>query len=717
MTELALTLAVGVLLLLFAAYTGRSLLAAKGLASSVAARSPASAAARSLLHVHARAVAIVALLVAVLLWVGFGLVRPHGSSDPASSFALAAWLSGSFALGAAVLVGSVLLAGAITGASASRIRSWARLAPGTGPLACLRFGATSVLCACAVSLMLLAALLALCWRILPAAAVHHAALLVVAFGLGSALGALVIQSLAGTYLGASRLACRDAHEVLDVDDIGSPHAGSSLALAVSRSLAPAAIRTSDLMASMHTALVVAVVCVASFVASNGARLSGHRGILLLPLLTLCFGAIATAVAVAAARTDAKEPFTRVMERGFVVSLVLTLASLAGLTRWLLDALWRAPFLCASLGALSAGLCVVVTGYWTSPDGRFAKAMRQSGEAGAAPAIVRGLAYALHRAVLLALLLSLTLAAGYWIGGRTGMPDGGLLGMSCALLGMLALGPYVLACSMAAGTAVAAASCAQAPDESVASVLMQTAHRVQPVTRAYQALAAGAVAAVSLGAMTRVASAYGSSRTLQGPFAWWPAVLGAVVGTLLVLWFSSRGLSAIAAGSAHVRPLVTAQQQAAREPSASRSDVAERQAFLRSLLQESLRQGLPLALGALGLTLLVVLVVRAIGAQQGASVALTAVFSLCAASTLVALGWGLTFDGAAASWSTTAAPVATQTANTAVDGTQNWANNLGTSAAVVSETLSDPFHSVAGPSLYALAKLLAAAVVTLAPLFF
>jgi len=136
------------------------------------------------------------------------------------------------------------------------------------------------------------------------------------------------------------------------------------------------------------------------------------------------------------------------------------------------------------------------------------------------------------------------------------------------------------------------------------------------------------------------------------------------------------------------------------------------------LQEAVRQGIPVVLLTIGLPAIIWTLLRlGLGGDSPTALA-AATGSLILASSFAGLAVSLAIDTVGYSWKIeNRKQPSDMLRDKSVDVAKKWAKNPRDGAAVVGDTLGSPLQSLVVPCIHALVKLLAAAALALAPLFF
>lgn len=273
----------------------------------------------------------------------------------------------------------------------------------------------------------------------------HIAMLLPGFGFGAVAAALVIQRAGATYhvgsdVGGDLAGERDAG--LEHDDTRNPAVVAEL---VGDHVGLAATRTVDLFVSATVANVTAVIVAAALYAAHHTEFAGMLALVTLPLVARAFGVIASGFGVMVVRADDAHSPAHALWRGHITTAVVALAGLAGATIWLLGERFWFPFFAAgTVGVLAAAAVAHAARFRIERRFNALRDVLESLRVGGAAAVAQGLGVGLQAAALPALVVGAAMAGAWQLGAATHLVSGGLLGGLTALMGMLAIGPYVLA---------------------------------------------------------------------------------------------------------------------------------------------------------------------------------------------------------------------------------------------------------------------------------
>jgi K(+)-stimulated pyrophosphate-energized sodium pump len=442
--------------LAFAAYLGRWVLRhSTGSEAMMRISNAIKSGAEAFLRRQNRTILMLAFVLAVLLFIGYGFIRQHRAFDPVgSSLELAAWITISFVFGAlcSIFAGYVGMWISIRSnirtahASLSSLNDALQIA--------LRGGAVSGLLVVSMSLLGVSGLYALVnW--LSSIDETRIPLLIVGYGFGASFVALFAQLGGGIYTKAADVGADLVGKVeagIPEDDPRNPAVVADL---VGDNVGDCAGRGADLFESTAAENIGAMILGASLAASvrsQGIEFSmGIVGVIMFPLIARAFGIIASIVGIMAVRLDKEEkldPMTA-LNRGYYVAVVLAMAAFGAATYWFLnspqapDAWWHF-FLCGIAGVLTSVAFVYITQYYTEYKYRPVQTIAEASKTGPATNIISGISVGFECTAMPTIVMGAALLGSYYLGQSSGLPGAGLFGTAVATMGMLATAAYILA---------------------------------------------------------------------------------------------------------------------------------------------------------------------------------------------------------------------------------------------------------------------------------
>ncbi len=658
-----------------------------------------------------KTIIILAVAVAGLLFVGYGFLRTHQDFDPAdSSLSMAFWISFSFILGAICS----LIAGYI-GMWIS-IRANIRTAVGTmksandGLRIALRSGAVSGLMVVAMSLLGVAGLYSLV-RIFTSVGPHEIPFLIVGYAFGASFVALFAQLGGGIYTKAADVGADLVGKVeagIPEDDPRNPAVVADL---VGDNVGDCLGRGADLFESTAAENIGAMILGAVMAMKvPGASPLWILGVIMFPLIARAFGIIASIVGIMIVKIKGDEDPMKALNRGYYLAVVLAMITFGLATRWLLyndsaPYAWLYFFGCGIIGVLASVAFVFITQYYTEYRYRPVLSIAEASKTGPATNIISGISVGLECVALPVLVISSAILGAYYLGSASGFPAAGFFGTAVATMGMLATAAYILAMDTfgpIVDNAGGIIEMSHQPKE-----VREKSDRLDAVGNTTKALTKGyAIGSAALAAFLLFSAYLDEVRNyglnLTGVDIAKPAVfVGALLGAMLVFLFSALAIRAVGRAAYYVINDVRAQfkekpgiLQGTEKPDYGRCvDIVTKGALKEMILPGLLAVLMPVAVG-------IIFKFFGMGAEAVAAFLMVGTIAGILMATFLNNGGG--------AWDNAKKYIEA--------GHFGGKGSDAHKAAVVGDTIGDPFKDTAGPSLHVLIKLLATVTLVLAPLF-
>jgi K(+)-stimulated pyrophosphate-energized sodium pump len=447
-----------------------------------------------------------------------------------------------------------------------------------------------------------------------------------------------------------------------------------------------------------------------------------------PLIVRAFGLLATILAMYFVRGREDEDPMHILNRGYWATTILSGIALAFVTFLMLQTgelpasgipSWLFFFGCGVVGLVTSVLFVYITQYYTAGSWRPVREIAEASKTGPATNIISGTAVGYETTFVTAVVIGLALLTSYWLGEQafTGLvpPNenpGGVFGTAVATMGMLMTTAYILAMDTfgpitdnAGG--ITEFSRAEKGAREITDRLDAVGNTTKALTKGY------AIASASLAAFL-LFSAYIDRVNLilheQGKppmdsvdLANVSVFTAALLAAMLVYLFSSLAIRAVGRAASGI--IVEVRRQFREHPGIM--DYTERPEYARVVditTRAALREMVPPGL-------LAVLMPIVVGLLLGYE----AVAGLLMVGTIAGVLLATVLNNGGGAW---------DNAKKFIEAghlTDDQGNVLGKkteahAAAVVGDTVGDPFKDTAGPSLHVLVKLLATLTLVLAPLF-
>ena len=409
------------------------------------------------------------------------------------------------------------------------------------------------------------------------------------------------------------------------------------------------------------------------------------------------------------RTREDQDPMQALNRGYYVAAILAIGGFFVATRWLLanpshpDAWWK-YFLCGLVGVLTSVAFVYITQYYTEYKYRPVREIAEASQTGPATNIITGIAVGFECTLMPVVAISIAILASYKLG-ASALPDGGLFGTAVATMGMLGTAAYIVAMDTfgpITDNAGGIVEMSRQPEE-----IRKKTDRLDAVGNTTKALTKGyAIGSAALAAFL-LFSAYldelkNYNAGLDSVNLAKPEVfVGALLGAMLVFFFSGLAIKAVGKAAAVVIQDVRAQFRehpgimlGTEMPDYGRTvDIVTRGALRQMIAPGLVAVGTPIAVG-------LIFKLFGVGAEAVAALLMVGTISGIVVATFLNNGGG--------AWDNAKKFIET--------GAFGGKGSPTHKAAVVGDTVGDPFKDTAGPSLHVLIKLLATITLVLAPLF-
>jgi K(+)-stimulated pyrophosphate-energized sodium pump len=689
-----------------------------------------------------RTILMLAVLIAAVIFISYGFIRSHHSFDPVgSSLALATWITLSFIFGALCSVFAGYVGMWISIRSNIRVASAALSSLNDALRIALRGGAVSGLLVVAMSLLGVGGLYALVsafGNVEPT----KIPLLIVGYGFGASFVALFAQLGGGIYTKAADVGADLVGKVeagIPEDDPRNPAVVADL---VGDNVGDCAGRGADLFESTAAENIGAMILGASLAAiaekTGFAFSAGIIGVMMFPLVARAFGIIASVIGIVMVRMDKEEKMDpmQALNRGYYIAVVLAMIAFGGATYWLLNSpaapnAWWHFFLCGIIGVLTSVAFVYITQYYTEYKYRPVQSIAEASKTGPATTIIAGVGVGFECTWMPALVMGGALLGSYFLG-KSAFPEssgmnGGLFGTAVATMGMLATAAYILAMDTfgpITDNAGGIVEMSQQPEE-----IRKKTDRLDAVGNTTKALTKGyAIGSAALAAfllfqayMDEVAQYAGKTMeyvNLANPVVF----VGSLFGAALVFLFSAMAIRAVGKAAQAIIEEVRRQYSKLQRindiiqfPKDFKPDYRSCVDIVtKSALQKMVAPGLlvvltPVAVG---------LIFKVFISPEEPLISAEAVAGLLMTATIAGILMALFLNNGGGAWDNAKKYIETGAHGgkylTLADGTK--AKNPTHGAAVVGDTVGDPFKDTAGPSLHVLIKLLSTITLVLAPLF-
>ena len=568
----------------------------------------------------------------------------------------------------------------------------------------LRGGAVSGLSVVALSLLGVGGLF---WAYGGLTDPQHVPAEIVGFGFGASLVALFAQLGGGIYTKAADVGADLVGKVeagIPEDDPRNPAVIADL---VGDNVGDCAGRGADLFESTAAENIGAMII--------GVTLYTEFGLLgiLFPLVARAFGLIASIVGILVVRTDEDKDPMRALNIGYLVTTLLAMAGFYVAVRIMLGRnLWL--FGAGVVGILTSYAFVWITQYYTEYKYRPVQSIAQASKTGPATNIITGFAVALECTAVPVLVISSALLVSYYFGylAMGHRAEGGFFGTAIATMGMLSTAAYILAMDTfgpITDNAGGIIEMSKAPVE----VRVKT-DRLDAVGNTTKALTKGyAIGSAALAAFLLFNAYIDRVKELLPGYLGTvdigkvPVFVAALLGAMLVFLFSSFAIKAV--GRAAFCVIEEVRRQFRENPGimagTSKPDYGT---CVDIVTIGSLKAMVVPGLLAIGMPAAVGFSFRYFQGTFGPGIGAESVAALLMVGTIAGILLATVMNNGGGAWDNAKKWIET--------GQLGGKRSEAHKAAVVGDTVGDPFKDTAGPSLHVLIKLLSTITLVLAPLF-
>ncbi|HTY15920.1 MAG TPA: sodium-translocating pyrophosphatase [Methanoregulaceae archaeon] len=625
-------------------------------------------------------IAILAIVVAILLFAAYTI---SGNLDLAWHTALA-FLFGAFLSSLSGIIGMWISVRANLRSAAAATQN-----AGKAVILALRGGAVSGLTIVSLSLLGVSLIF-----FLFGADPIKTPYLIVGFAFGASFIALFAQLGGGIYTKAADVGADLVGKVeagIPEDDPRNPAVIADL---VGDNVGDCAGRGADLFESTAAENIGAMILgVALF------PVFGMNGVLF-PLVMGAFGLIATIIGiffVTEKLADGEDPM-KALYRGYYVTAILSIIFVYIATTWLFNNIWF--FYCGLVGIGLSIVFLYVTLYYTDSKFRPVQTIADASKTGPATNIISGFSVGLETTAIPAIAIGAALLLSYYLGLMSGVANGGLYGTAIATVGMLASVAYILAMDTFGPIVDNAGGIVEMSGESEET--QKRISRLDAAGNTTKALTKGyAVGSAALAAFLLFSAFMESVSLLLGKtfssvnLALVPVFVGALLGAMLVFLFASLAIRAVGETAQYIIRDVREQ--------------FKNKGILEGTVKPDYARCVDITTkGALKNMVLPGIIAVAFPVLVGVFLKYEAMAAFLMVATIAGVLMALVLNNGGGAWDNAKKYIE----HGALGGKGSEAHK----AAVVGDTVGDPFKDTAGPSLHILIKLLATITLVLAGLY-
>jgi K(+)-stimulated pyrophosphate-energized sodium pump len=679
-------------------------------------------------------IGVLALVAAVIIGVVIALVENEEVADVPSlaGLPIGALTAFAFLVGAACSMASGIIGMTVSVRSNVRTAAAARRSLVEAVQVAMRGGAVSGFLVVALSLLGVWGIFMLYQLMFEEVGIAQAPFVIVGFGFGASFVALFAQLGGGIYTKAADVGSDLVGKVEKGIPEDDPRNAGVIADLVGDNVGDCAGRGADLFESTAAENIGAMILgVAVYTIAVNAGWPNPEAWIFFPLVVRAFGLLATIVAVAFfIRGKEDENPMNILNRGYWATTALSVVGLGITTYVMMDTsgtgangipAWIWFFFAGIVGLATSVAFVYITQFYTAGSYRPVREIAEASKTGPATNIISGTAVGYETTAVTAITIGIALIASHWLGSQAnlyneaGQDVGGIFGTAVATMGMLMTTAYILAMDTfgpitdnAGG--VAEFSRAEAGAREITDRLDAVGNTTKALTKGY------AIASASLAAFL-LFSAYidkvnliltnqgksGDELLTSVNMADVGVFVAAFMGAMLVYFFSSLAIRAV--GKTAQSIIVEVRRQFREMPGIM--DYTQKPDYARVVditTRAALREMVAPGIVAVAAPILV-----------GIILGYEAVAGFLMVGTIAGVLLATVLNNGGGAWDNAKKYIESGHLKDA-DGNVLGKGSDAHAAAVVGDTVGDPFKDTAGPSLHVLVKLIATITLVLAPLF-
>jgi K(+)-stimulated pyrophosphate-energized sodium pump len=530
--------------------------------------------------------------------------------------------------------------------------------------------------------------------------------LIVGFGFGASFVALFAQLGGGIYTKAADMGADLVGKIEAGIPEDDPRNAAVIADLVGDNVGDCAGRGADLFESTAAENIGAMILgVAIFSATK------NPAWIMFPLVVRAFGLLATMIGILSVRGKEEENPMSALNRGYHVAVTISILGMYFATTSMLQNLWY--FWAGLVGIITSVVFVYITQYYTEGRFRPVKEIAYASRTGPATNIVSGTAVGYECTFSTAVTIGSALLLSFWLGSQTGLPNGGVYGTAVATMGMLMTCAYILSMDTFGPITDNANGIIEMADvkeaRKITDKLDAVGNTTKALTKGYAMGSAGLAAFLLFSAyMDKVAEVTGKPFHVVN-IAKVEVFVGGLLAVMLVFLFSSLALRAVGKTAGKIIEEVKRQfrenpgiMAGTAKPDYSKAvDITTKAGLKQMVAPGLLAVCMPVAVGVL---------FKFLGYAAAEAVA-----SILMVGTIAGIIVATFMNNGGGAWDNAKKLIESgefedERGNVIGKGTPTHA------AAVVGDTVGDPFKDTVGPSLHVLVKLLSTITLVLCPLF-
>ena len=552
--------------------------------------------------------------------------------------------------------------------------------------------------------------------------------LIVGFGFGASFVALFAQLGGGIYTKAADVGADLVGKVEAGIPEDDPRNAAVVADLVGDNVGDCAGRGADLFESMSAENIGAMILgVAIYTVTQDVEW------IIFPLVLRSFGVFATMAGLTSvpffASDDPNQNPMTPLNYGYYIVCALSVVGLFIATIVMLGDEWYWFFFCGLVGIATGIAFVYITQYYTSGAWRPVRDIAEASRTGPATNIIIGTAVGLETTAATAITIGIALVASFALGSEADIPGvggftTGVFGTAVATMGMLMSAAYILAMDTFGPITDNAGGITEfsgAPESArhITDSLDSVGNTTKALTKGFAVASAGLAAFLLFSAYldkVKERLSVPLNKELPIDISDVDVFAGGLLGAMLVFLFSAFAIRAV--GNAASKIIEEVRRQFREDPGimagTSRPDYARAVDITASA---ALREMIAPGVLAVGMPIVVGLIFRYV---RGDNDGWLAVAGLLMIGTITGILLATFFNNVGGAWDNAkkyieAGNLKTESANPGAVEVLGKGTDAH-KAAVVGDTVGDPFKDTAGPSLHVLIKLLSTITLVMAPLF-
>jgi K(+)-stimulated pyrophosphate-energized sodium pump len=532
--------------------------------------------------------------------------------------------------------------------------------------------------------------------------------LIVGFGFGASFVALFAQLGGGIYTKAADMGADLVGKVevgIPEDD---PRNAAVIADLVGDNVGDCAGRGADLFESTAAENIGAMILATVIYVSTK-----NVNWILFPLVVRAFGLLASMTGLLLVRPKEDENPIHALNRGYYLAVFLSMAGLLISVVTMLHSWYL--FGAGLVGIITSVAVVYITQYYTEARFRPVRTIVEASRSGPATNIVAGIAVGFETTLPTTIAIGIALLLSFFLGSQAGIPGGGAFGTAVAAMGMLMTCPYILSEDTFGpitdnANGINEMSGAGEEIRKITDRLDAVGNTTKALTKGYAMVSAGLAAFLLFQAYLDRVSFFRKAPFRDVNLERVEVFVGAMLAAMLVYLFSSLAIRAVGRTAEKIIQEVRRQFNAnpkimtgEERPDYARAVDITTRAALRGMVT-------PGVIPVLGPVIIGVLF--NLYKQYDAAMVIAALLMV---GTIVGIMMASFMNNGGGAWDNAKKYVEDNQLKDE-EGHVLGKGSLVHAAAVVGDTVGDPFKDTAGPSLHVLVKLLSTVTLVLAPLF-